>query len=915
MQQQQQQQDSDRKQENLEEDDEDEYESEEEEEPKYPIDKKLLDCIFSYDGQRDAYGYYEGHGKLSFYHESELEYNEEEDTDNTTPENVVEEEEEEEEQEQQVLVTITDTITTNATTEEPSLEQQINDHIKPLSIKYEGGFTQGLMNGHGVLRWNDGSTYNGSIQNNVLNGTGRFTWSDGSYYEGPVLNGLRHGRGFYYNGKTKATYEGDWIDGKRHGNGKITYSKSEWFEGQFQNNQRNGIGTMYYKSGNVYSGEWRNEQIHGNGTMIWSTLNEKYEGGWQYSKQQGYGKHTFYQVNKESCNHYEGYFKFGTRDGYGVFYYSDGSKYEGEWKNNMKHGRGEYFSSNGSIQRCLYNEDKVVKSIQENSNTSTGSGNNGDEDNEELTKNEITRQHQTTKNDPDYVPLYIQDLIVKSGSEDDVVQIQRLISRYIHKLKQVFAHYSKYGVNPEIVKMNEKALEEELDLNITGNTTPDPFSRPPPMLRMNSKADSINLSVSINSTNNNHLHLPLDFSSGGMNNTIAGKKKVIVELVEKQVAISKQSDMNMLQFWKFSKDCGFLTRDRLSFAAIDRIFITSRSRAGELLPLNRPSQNFVRFASDLTSETVAKRKVVQLRPMSSQEESDFVSQLEQSLPAQKFSNNETAEQNYHSPENKMRFREFVEALARIASVIYDKSGLSLSSQIQKLVEDDVLKRFEEITGNDQKILEALFMRQKEEFEPVINDHIADLDRLFKYYSVLSSGKIIAKKHASDLTMTVRQFLRFMKDVNMIDNGLSLHSILSLFDQGGELDEIVPELVVDKEIIFAEFLEAIIRCSMIKQQNSRSTSSIQSKRPVPIQLPHNENKKDEVLEEQLVAVEQQSDNATAEEEQQSDPSTEYAENQTDDDKSVLEEESTPVVNGYFDQFLKNLIANALNKEIL
>lgn len=35
-------------------------------------------------------------------------------------------------------------------------------------------------------------------------------------------------------------------------------------------------------------------------------------------------------------NRYEGSWVNGVRDGYGVFYYANGSKYEGYWKDNMK---------------------------------------------------------------------------------------------------------------------------------------------------------------------------------------------------------------------------------------------------------------------------------------------------------------------------------------------------------------------------------------------------------------------------------------------------------------------------------------------------------------------------------------------------------------------------------------------------
>jgi len=41
-------------------------------------------------------------------------------------------------------------------------------------------------------------------------------------------------------------------------------------------------------------------------------------------------------------NRYEGNWKIGVREGFGIFYYANGSKYEGYWKNNMKEGYSFY---------------------------------------------------------------------------------------------------------------------------------------------------------------------------------------------------------------------------------------------------------------------------------------------------------------------------------------------------------------------------------------------------------------------------------------------------------------------------------------------------------------------------------------------------------------------------------------------
>lgn len=46
---------------------------------------------------------------------------------------------------------------------------------------------------------------------------------------------------------------------------------------------------------------------------------------------------------------YEGQMKNGMRNGYGKFYYNQGSVYDGNWKDNLMHGKGSLFYSNGKL--------------------------------------------------------------------------------------------------------------------------------------------------------------------------------------------------------------------------------------------------------------------------------------------------------------------------------------------------------------------------------------------------------------------------------------------------------------------------------------------------------------------------------------------------------------------------------------
>lgn len=54
---------------------------------------------------------------------------------------------------------------------------------------------------------------------------------------------------------------------------------------------------------------------------------------------------------------YEGSFKAGKREGYGVMTWSDGSTYRGIWKNDIRQ-EGDMHMANGNIFRGTFKDDK-----------------------------------------------------------------------------------------------------------------------------------------------------------------------------------------------------------------------------------------------------------------------------------------------------------------------------------------------------------------------------------------------------------------------------------------------------------------------------------------------------------------------------------------------------------------------------
>ena len=100
--------------------------------------------------------------------------------------------------------------------------------------------------------------------------------------------------------------------------------------------------------------------------MIWTNLNEKYYGEWDDNRQNTWGTHIWLEQKGEGKylrNRYEGQWKNGLREGFGVFYYANGAKYEGEWLKNIKDGGAVFIDENGKEGFFLFQEDKILKEL------------------------------------------------------------------------------------------------------------------------------------------------------------------------------------------------------------------------------------------------------------------------------------------------------------------------------------------------------------------------------------------------------------------------------------------------------------------------------------------------------------------------------------------------------------------------
>jgi hypothetical protein len=88
------------------------------------------------------------------------------------------------------------------------------------------------------------------------------------------------------------------------------------------------------KHGNRYEGEYRGGQANGWGVYTY-TDGSHYDGEWKDGRRNGRGVFTFTNGNR-----YEGEFKDGNFNGRGDLRYADGTRYVGEFKDNKVNGTG-----------------------------------------------------------------------------------------------------------------------------------------------------------------------------------------------------------------------------------------------------------------------------------------------------------------------------------------------------------------------------------------------------------------------------------------------------------------------------------------------------------------------------------------------------------------------------------------------
>lgn len=122
--------------------------------------------------------------------------------------------------------------------------------------------------------------------------------------------------------------------------------------------QEEGRGISRYASGNTYEGEFKAGLRDGFGVYTYNVdkhgKGNSFAGEWKANQAHGHGR-----VEYVSGDVYDGQFVSGQRCGTGKWSNHNGETYEGEWANNAYHGFGTLHSVQGEEYKGQFNQGKM----------------------------------------------------------------------------------------------------------------------------------------------------------------------------------------------------------------------------------------------------------------------------------------------------------------------------------------------------------------------------------------------------------------------------------------------------------------------------------------------------------------------------------------------------------------------------
>ena len=154
---------------------------------------------------------------------------------------------------------------------------------------YSGVNVDGVRQGYGTFKYDNGDVYTGVWANNKRSGRGTCKYKNGDTYEGDWKNDTcQDGTLTYANGDE---YYGRWKKGKINGWGKYRKADGSTYEGKFKDSKKDGGGLLITADGDTIAGEFKDDNMHGynyirlkDGTRILGMFKNDIQNGFHISE-------------------------------------------------------------------------------------------------------------------------------------------------------------------------------------------------------------------------------------------------------------------------------------------------------------------------------------------------------------------------------------------------------------------------------------------------------------------------------------------------------------------------------------------------------------------------------------------------------------------------------------------------------
>lgn len=207
---------------------------------------------------------------------------------------------------------------------------------------YTGDNVQGVRQGYGTFKYNNGDVYTGTWYNNKRENEGTCTYKNGDTYKGYWKNDTCYqGTLTYANGDE---YSGFWSKGKIYGRSKYRKADGSTYDGLFKDGKKDGGGLLITATGDTIAGEFKNDKMH------------------------GYNYIRFKSGMRSMCM-----FKNDIQNGFCITEDTDGTLYYLYMKDGKFDGPGIIIKPDKTICGVVYSNDKLIDSNSHKINRIGGS--------------------------------------------------------------------------------------------------------------------------------------------------------------------------------------------------------------------------------------------------------------------------------------------------------------------------------------------------------------------------------------------------------------------------------------------------------------------------------------------------------------------------------------------------------------